>query len=54
VLPRLDSIRAVSVAVAAAVIRQAGEEGLTDAGLPVELEKYVEESMYQPEYSSYV
>jgi malate dehydrogenase (oxaloacetate-decarboxylating)(NADP+) len=54
VLPRLDSIRAVSVAVAAAVIRQADEEGLTETGLPVELEQYVEESMYRPEYRSYI
>ena len=54
VLPRLEAIRTVSVAVAVAVIRQAAEEGLSDAAFPVELEKYVEEAMYQPGYSSYV
>ena len=54
VLPRLESIRAVSASVAMAVMREAESEGLTDQPLPVELQEFVEQSMYRPEYRSYV
>ena len=54
VLPRLESIRSVSRAVAVAVIRQAKDEGLTGRALPEDLDAFVEAAMYQPEYHSYV
>jgi malate dehydrogenase (oxaloacetate-decarboxylating)(NADP+) len=54
VLPPLDRIRDVSVAVAAAVIRTAAEEGLATVVAPDDIEAYVRDQMYVPEYRSYV
>lgn len=51
--PRLTHIRAVSRAVAAAVIRIACERGLAGVAVPDDLDAYVRSLMYEPEYPNY-
>jgi len=50
VFPPLESIRATSVAIAAAVVRVAVEDGLATVDIPEDIERWVEQRMYQPEY----
>lgn len=50
VFPPLDSIRAISVVIAAAVVRVAVEDGLATVDVPADIEGWVEARMYQPEY----
>ena len=54
VLPPLERIRDVSVAVAAAVIRVATDAGLASIEPPDDVEAFVREEMYVPQYRSYV
>jgi malate dehydrogenase (oxaloacetate-decarboxylating)(NADP+) len=53
-LPRIEDIREVSAAIAAAVIRLAKEEGLATAPIPDDIDAWVRAEMYQPDYVSYV
>ncbi|MEP6780738.1 MAG: NAD-dependent malic enzyme, partial [Gemmatimonadaceae bacterium] len=48
--PPMDSIRATSVTIAAAVVRIAVQEGLATVEIPEDIEGWVEERMYQPVY----
>ncbi len=50
VLPPLVQIRPISRRIAAAVIREAINDGLSDLALPDDLEAWVEERMYVPAY----
>ena len=50
VFPPLESIRATSVVIAAAVVRVAVEDGLATVDIPEDIEAWVEQRMYQPEY----
>ena len=54
ILPPMADIRQVSVRIASAVMEVARNEGLASAELPMELEDFIREAMYQPAYSSYV
>lgn len=59
-LPDVTNVRDISVSIAAAVIRQAVDEGLaTQEGIPVEegeevLEEWVREQMWEPRYRTLV
>jgi malate dehydrogenase (oxaloacetate-decarboxylating)(NADP+) len=48
--PALESIRATSVTIAAAVVRVAVEDGLATVAIPDDLERWLAERMYQPVY----
>ncbi|MEO7362874.1 MAG: hypothetical protein ABI120_21255, partial [Gemmatimonadaceae bacterium] len=50
VFPPLESIRATSVVIAVAVVRVAVEDGLATVDVPEDIEGWVEQRMYQPEY----
>lgn len=54
VLPPLDSIRDISVAVAAAVMREATRASLARETLPADPEAFARSAMYQPVYRTYV
>ncbi len=48
--PALETIRATSVTIAAAVVRVAVEDGLATAAIPEDIPGWLAERMYQPEY----
>lgn len=50
IYPALTRVREVSRAIAVAVCRMAIREGLTDTGLPEDLDGYVKSLMYEPNY----
>jgi malate dehydrogenase (oxaloacetate-decarboxylating)(NADP+) len=53
-LPPLEDIRKVSAHIAAAVVRLAMNEGLATAtGVPADIEAWVREQMYKPDYPEY-
>jgi malate dehydrogenase (oxaloacetate-decarboxylating)(NADP+) len=52
--PPLQEIRRVSVAVGAAVVRVAMEDGLARRAPPADLEAYLDGIMYEPRYPSYL
>jgi malate dehydrogenase (oxaloacetate-decarboxylating)(NADP+) len=52
-LPPIETIRAVSVRVATAVVRVAVQQGLARVAVPDGSESWVESAMYQPRYPSY-
>jgi len=53
-LPPLEEIRAVSVAVAIAVARQAQAEGLAEPTTPEALEQMVLDQVWEPAYRPYI
>ncbi len=54
VYPPLTKIRSVSVAIATAVAEVAYEQGLAEEPEPYDIEIFIKEQMYEPEYKSYV
>jgi malic enzyme len=53
ILPPLSGIRQTSLAIAEAVMRAADQEGVARHPLPPDLESFIRERMYQPEYQAY-
>ena len=53
-LPPLETIREISVGIAAAVARLAAREGLARVPVPEDAESWVRSGMYQPVYHEYV
>jgi malate dehydrogenase (oxaloacetate-decarboxylating) len=53
-LPPLDAIRAVSVAVAIAVVRQAQAEGLAETATPEALKQTILDHVWEPAYRPYI
>lgn len=53
ILPPLSGIRQTSLAIAEAVMRAGDLEGVTRQPLPPDLQSYVRDRMYQPEYQAY-
>ena len=53
-LPPLERIREVSLRIALAVARVVIEAGLAGRGTPAELEPYLRDRMYRPDYRPYV
>jgi malate dehydrogenase (oxaloacetate-decarboxylating)(NADP+) len=53
-LPPLDRIRDVSLRIALAVSRVVMESGLAQREIPPDLEQYLRDRMYRPDYRDYV